>query len=81
MPRKYKKTIDVYLIIAKNIKKYRRKNKMTQRELAKISGYSYSYLRRLEGPSCRKNFSIQAIYNLSKALNIDIKQLFDESDI
>lgn len=81
MPRRDKNLTDVYLIIAKNIKKYRRKNDMTQLDLAKKSGYSYAYIRRVEGPSCIKNFSIQTIYNLSKVLNVSIKQLFDESDI
>ncbi len=68
---------DIYKNIAKNIKKYRLLNKMTQEELAKITGYSYAYIRRIEGPKCIKNFSIETIYQISKALNIDIKQLFE----
>ena len=77
----YKELSDVYLVLAKNIKKYRRKNKMTQKELAIKSGYSYAYIRRLEAPGCIKNFSIQTICNLAKCLNVDIKQLFDDDDI
>ncbi len=76
-----KELTDVYLVIAKNIRKYRKKCKLTQRELAYKSGYSYAYIRRVEGPKCVKNFSIQTVYNLSKALNVDIKELFEESDI
>lgn len=72
---------DIYLRIARNIKKYRLKNQMTQLDLANKSGYSYAYIRRVEGPRCIKNFSIQTIYNLSNALGIDIVQLFDDSDI
>ena len=72
---------DIYLVLAKNIKKYRRKNKMTQKELAIKSGYSYAYIRRLEAPGCIKNFSIQTIYNLARCLNIDIKQLFEDDNI
>ncbi len=81
MPLNNKELIDVYLTIAKNIKKYRRKNKMTQKDLARASGYSYAYIRRVEGPKCIKNFSIQTIYNLSKTLNVDIKELFKKDDI
>ena len=81
MQPKRNNSTDIYLTIAKNIKKYRKKNKITQKELAKLSGYSYSYIRRLEGPKCSKNFSIQTIANLSKTLNIDIKALFEEKDI
>ena len=69
---------DVYLIISKNIKKYRLKKGMTQKDLAIKSGYSYAYIRRVEGPKCIKNFSIQTIYRLAKSLDIDIKQLFEE---
>lgn len=81
MPLNEKELTDVYLVIANNIRKYRKKNKLTQRELALKSGYSYAYIRRVEGPKCIKNFSIQTIYNLSKVLNVDIKELFKESDI
>lgn len=72
---------DVYLIIARNIKKYRLVNHMTQEELALKSGYSYAYIRRVEGPKCPKYFSIQTIYRLSIALGINIKALFDDVDI
>ena len=81
MQHKEKELIDIYLVLAKNIKKYRHKNKMTQRELAIKSGYSYAYIRRLESPKCIKNFSIQTIFNLAKCLNVDIKQLFESNDI
>lgn len=72
---------NIYRIVSQNIKKYRLKNGLTQKELATISGYSYAYIRRLEGPKCTKNFSIQTIYNISKALNIDIKKLFEDNSI
>ena len=69
---------DIYLLIAKNIKKYRKLKGMTQKELAIKSGYSYAYIRRLEGPKCVKNFSLQTLYILANALDLDIKELFKE---
>ena len=51
---------------------------MTQKKLALKSGYSYAYIRRVEGPKCSKNFSIQTICHLAKTLDIDVKQLFEE---
>lgn len=72
---------NIYLTVSKNIKKYRKQQKITQQELATKSGYSYAYIRRIEGPKCLKTFSILTLYNISKALNIDIKCLFDEQDI
>lgn len=50
---------------------------MTQKDLALKSNYSYAYIRRIEGPKCIKNFSIQTIHRLAEALDIDIKQLFE----
>ena len=69
---------DIYVIISNNIKKYRLANKMTQKDLAKKSGYSYAYIRRVEGPKCAKNFSIRMLENIACALNVDIKHLFDD---
>ena len=77
----YKSANDIYLLVSKNIKKYRKQNNMTQQELAEKCEYSYAYIRRIEGPKCSKNFSILTLYNISKALNIDIKNLFEENDI
>ena len=76
-----KKKTDIYLIISNNIKKYRLVNNMTQRELARKSGYSYSYIRRMEGPKCAKSFSIQALENIASVLDVDIKHLFEEDNI
>ena len=76
-----KEPIDVYLTLAKNIKKYRHKIGMTQKELAYKTGYSYAYIRRVEGPKCPKNFSIATICHIANILNIDMKKLFEEEDI
>ena len=72
---------EIYILIAKNLKKQRKKKKITQKELAKITGYSYAYIRRIEAPKCSKNFSILTLYNISKALNINISSLFEEDNI
>lgn len=72
---------NIYLVVAENIKKYRKQRNLTQEDLAKISGYSDSYIRRIEAPKCQKNFSIQTIYIIASSLNIPIKNLFDDEDI
>ena len=68
---------NIYCVVSNNIKKYRILRKMTQKDLAIKSGYSYGYIRRIEGPNCIKSFSIQTIYNLSIALNVPIKNFFE----
>ena len=72
---------DIYLLVSNNIKKYRKVNKMTQKELAKRSGYSYAFIRRIEGPNCKKNFSLQTVFIISYALGIEIKSLFEDDNI
>ena len=72
---------DIYLLVSNNIKKYRKINKMTQKELAKRSGYSYAFIRRSEGPNCKKNFSLQTVFLISYALGIEIKSLFEDDNI
>lgn len=81
MPHNTIEKQNIYIIIAKNIKKYRKLQKMTQKELSKKTGYSYAYIRRIEGPNCAKNFSILTIYNICEALNIDISSIFDDDNI
>lgn len=72
---------DIYLLVSNNIKKYRKVNKMTQKELAKRSGYSYAFIRRIEGPNCKKNFSLQTVFIISYTLGIEIKSLFEDDNI
>ena len=72
---------EIYELIAKNIKHKRRLQGITQKQLAKMTGYSYAYIRRIEGPGCSKNFSIFTIYVICKALNISISSLFKDDNI
>ena len=81
MLHKLKVKKDIYLIISKNIKKYRKEKNLTQKELAKKCGYSYAYIRRIEGPNCSKNFSILTIYNICEALDIEVSSIFKDNDI
>lgn len=72
---------DIYKRVARNIKKYRKKKGMTQEKLAEETGYSFANIRRIEAPNCKKNFSIETIYVISKALDIPIYRLFEEENI
>ena len=67
---------DIYNLIANNIKNYRKKLNYTQMMLAEKSGYSHEFIRRIEAPNMKKYFSIETIFNLSKALNIEMWRLF-----
>jgi transcriptional regulator with XRE-family HTH domain len=76
-----KENYQIYSVISDNIKKYRKKRGMTQQELSLKTGYSYSYIRKIEGPNCPKNFSVLTLYNIAKTLDISIMCLFEDNDI
>lgn len=74
------KHYDIYEIVAKNIKFYRKSKNMTQAQLAEKTEYSHEFIRRIEAPNSKKNFSIDAVSNIANALDIDIELLFEKKD-
>jgi transcriptional regulator with XRE-family HTH domain len=74
------KHYDIYEIVAKNIKYYRKNKNMTQAELAEKTEYSHEFIRRIEAPNSKKNFSIDAVSNIADALDINIELLFDKKE-
>lgn len=69
--------INIYEQIAKNIKKYRTMAGITQAELAERVGVSHEFIRRNESKKGRKSFSVDTIWKISLALDIDTGKLFD----
>lgn len=80
MNKRREKHYDVYELIAKNIKYYRKEEKLTQAQLAEKTGYSHEFIRRIEAPNSKKNFSIDAVSNIANALNINIEILFEKRE-
>lgn len=80
MEKKREKHGDVYQLIGRNIKHYRKEKELTQAQLAEKTGYSHEFIRRIEAPNSKKNFSIDAVSNIAKALNIDIEVLFEKRE-
>lgn len=80
MKSKKDKHYDIYEIVAKNIKYYRKNKNMTQAQLAEKTEYSHEFIRRIEAPNSKKNFSIDAVSNIANALDIDIELLFEKKD-
>lgn len=60
---------------AKRLKELREQKGMTQEELAKASGLSVSFIRSIE--QCVNAPSFESIEALTKALNLEAKELFD----
>lgn len=71
---------NIYNIIGKNIKKYRKENGLTQRKLAEKLLLSESFIAKLESETFQ-TISIDTLEKISFVLNIHISKLFDESII
>lgn len=68
------------IIVRKNIKKYRLMREYTLQELADLTGLTHGYVRDLECLSIDKTPLLETIGKFADALEIDIRQLFDDTD-
>ena len=72
-----KKNSDIYNIIGKNIKKYRIKKGLKQRELAEALYLSDSFIAKLESIT-HQTISIDTLEQIADILDCDIKDFFDK---
>lgn len=79
MTNRYSKK-NLSLIVRKNIKKYRLIKKYTLQELADLTGLTHGYVRDLECLSIDKTPLLETVGKFADALEIDIRQLFDDSN-
>ena len=63
-----------------NIKKYRKLANLTAQELADKSGFTHQFIRDLESLKLTKRPRLDSLSRIANALNINIKQLFDDID-
>ena len=66
------------LTVRKNIRKYRLMRKYTLQELADLTGLTHGYVRDLECLTIDKTPLLDTIGKFADALEIDIRQLFDD---
>lgn len=66
---------DIYDVIRRNIKKYRKEKGMTSAQLAEAVGLSHDFIRQIESEKVRYNFSVETFYKISEALDISMDQL------
>ena len=59
-----------------NIKYYRKKQNLTQEDLAEKTDLSISYIKQIESNKEFKNVSLTVILKLSKALDVSVDKLF-----
>lgn len=62
---------DYYLELGLNISFYRKREGMTQDELAEKANISRSHLSAIEAPNVIRPFSMEILFNLARALNVE----------
>lgn len=72
------KQYNIYNIIGKNIKKYRKEKGFTQRKLAEALLLSESFIAKLESETYQ-SISIDTLEQISIVLGVDITKFFDEA--
>lgn len=65
-------------IIRINVKKYRTMRGITQQELADLCDLTHGYIRDLESLKVYKTPTVETLAKLCNALDLDIRQLFDD---
>ena len=71
---------ELYRVIGKNIKLYRKFSKLTQVQLAEKAEISISYLSKIEADSCDKSMSISMLNQIANALDVEITDFFMEEN-
>lgn len=69
----------IYIIVGKNIKKYRKLKSMKQSELAEKCNLSEGFISDIESNTFR-TISLNTLYHISKILDIPIMELFKDID-
>ena len=70
---------NLYYVVSHNIRKQRKLKGWTQVKLAMESNISVDYLKKIETKSgCDKQFSLDTVGKIAKALGIDPKDLFNK---
>lgn len=67
---------NIYNVIGKNIKKFRKRKGWTQRQLAESLLLSDSFISKLESVT-HQTISIDTLEQIAIVLNVDIKDFFD----
>lgn len=69
---------DIYNIIRKNIKKYRKKRGLTSAQLAEMVDLTHDFIRQIESEKVAYNFSVDTFYKISVALGVTLDDLIQE---
>ena len=71
---------DKYIALGLNIAYYRKREGMTQEQLAEKAGMSRSYLGEIEAPNMITAMSLEVVFNIANALRIPASKLLEFRD-
>lgn len=67
------KYAEKYKKIGKKIASLRKEKHLSQEELANKVGISYSYITQIEAPNVVKKMSLEVLFDIAEALEVDIR--------
>lgn len=70
----------VYYLVGQNLRRIRKKKRITQEKLALLSTYSQGFIMNIESKKYHQTFSLGTIWQFSKVLNVDIREFFRPLD-
>jgi len=76
---KLKKHSEKLMLLGNNIAFYRRKNKLSQDQLAEKIGISRTHMSNIEAPNVVHSFSINVLFDIADALEVEPIKFFDFS--
>ena len=68
---------DKLMLLGNKIAYYRRKNKLSQEQLADKIGISRVHMSHIEAPNVIQAFSINVLFDIAEVLEIDTMELFN----
>jgi len=71
---------DKYIALGLNISYYRKREGMTQEQLAEKASMSRSYLGEIEAPNMITTVSLEVLFNIANALRIPASKLLEFRD-
>lgn len=69
---------NIYNVIRKNIKKYRKQKGLTSAQLAEMVDLSADFIRQIESEKVAYNFSVDTFYKISIALGVSLDDLIQD---
>ncbi len=70
----------VYYLVGQNLKKIRKKKKISIVKFSQLTNYSEGFIRNIESPNYFKTFSLGTLWRFADVLDVDIKEFFNEEE-